>query len=102
MKYTSYEWIAEQVSADGEEEITNVTTVPSYADALRMPADPYCFVRIALVRDYTPSPWGHERLWAYVTDLRLPEHFEDAFGATTETRVPQRFHREVERANRGE
>lgn len=38
-----------------------------------------------------------DRYWAYVKDDKLPEYFEDGAGYHIAIKVPQRFHKELEK-----
>lgn len=60
-------------------------------------------LQLVLVRDRsTPNDGVIDRMWSYAKFdengvLRLPEHMSNAWGDPTDVKVPQRFHRELER-----
>ncbi len=105
---TRYEWDAEQVAvyasesyeegeviehhfADSLKEARQTVRSRSYnADAGTLSSEGY---ELVLVRDDDGG-----RSWAYMENGKLPTHFRDAFGSEG-ARVPQRFHREVEKAS---
>lgn len=95
-----YEWVVEQVTADEVEDIEDVDHFDSYAEAAaRKPYD-RCFVRVGVVRDeFDKHGVLIDRVWAYLTDGKLPEVFEDSCGSYTSIKVPKRFHAEVARCS---
>lgn len=97
-----YEWVVELVEEvdpalaglNLEEDIVDVDHADTYAEALRLAADPENGFRyeIGLVRDD-----DNGRSWAYVENGVLPENFYDAYDRPV-AKVPQRFFREVAKA----
>lgn len=84
-----YEWDVEV--NDENDEIAHHLFQTSYAACVAEAAT-HPNASIVIVRDAANG----DRTWAYVTDGKLPERFEDAY-QTPCTKVPARFHREVER-----
>ena len=92
-----YEWDVETVtdseSAEHEEnEVLDHWFVSSYAEAVALAAgesEPGMRFDVVLVRHADECT-----AWAYVEDGKLPEYFEDAYGAEI-AKVPTRFHSEV-------
>jgi hypothetical protein len=90
-----YEWDVEEV--DENEDIQNHNHTSSYTKAKEVAAIPNeggIISRIVLVRDDDNC-----RSWAYMEDGKLPEWFEDAYGAEV-AKVPKRFIKEVENASK--
>jgi len=94
-KHTFYEWDIETVDlSDG------LPLHSAYADILDHCHSDDCpgipeehDQRLCLVRDHDFDV----RSWAYVMDGKLEAWFRDAYGARV-AKVPQRFHRELERS----
>jgi hypothetical protein len=93
----TYEWDVEliDVHPGGEDDVIDHFHQASYAGCMKQAAEPLDggeHWAIVLVCDDDKG-----RAWAYLTDGKLPTHFEDALGGATRN-VPQRFHDEVARA----
>lgn len=89
---TSYEWDIELLDAETGD-ILDHDHRDKLADFQIGDEDGSALV---LVRDTGNEDDGlQDRLWAYVTDGKLPEFFSDSGGRATGYKVPQRFHREV-------
>lgn len=86
----SYEWDYEILDELGEEIVDH-----NHRDTLAEFRPDDITTSLVLVRNFGSENSGlQEREWAYVVNGKLPEWFEDAFGAKT-TKVPQRFHKEL-------
>lgn len=85
-----YEWCCEVVDQHGD--IVESYFALSCAGALSWVEDDGREYQICLVRTCGEG----YRSWAYMSNGQLPDYFADSAGHDT-TRVPQRFHREVER-----
>lgn len=105
MKRTNYEWLVEQIDADGD--VIDCSHFDTALAAVAWAAGLGAGVRydIALVRDVECEFDGViERVWAYVVDGKLPEwavEFDrEAFGTEgVRRRVPQRYLREWARVS---
>lgn len=90
-----YEWTIEGILPDGD--IEEVEHAESYREALQIAdAMDYSKTRICLVRDSGPRLENRE--WGYVRDNQLTT-FEESDGIPTETKIPNRYINEVERAH---
>ncbi len=83
-----YEWICEQLDADGDVVDVNHFTTREEAQQHQEEGD-----NIGLTRDTGDEDRGlTDRLWAYVqADGTLPLYFSDSLGEATGIAVPKRF-----------
>lgn len=96
---TVYEWDYETQRIDEEGEIEFVDH--DHSDHFLGFPDSYIdddgiYVVLVLVKDVYRNWCLENRSWAYVEDRKLPEFFSDAFGMLGD-KVPQRFHKEIEK-----
>jgi hypothetical protein len=95
----TYEWIVETLDTEpvDDPDIIEVDHFDLYKYAAEFSAA-HQPSRVALVREVGNDDEGLiERMWAYVRDGGLPEHFEFATDLVVELRVPKRFHDEIAR-----
>lgn len=102
-KTTHYEWIVETLDEDGN--VEDVAHWATYAEALVWAATLQQQERDVDVGLYwrkvdDDDPFFFDEAWAYIDEGSLPVFFEDAYGVQ-KTKVPQRFHREVEKEKGG-
>jgi hypothetical protein len=96
MKVT-YEWCIE--TYDEHEDIVDHhhSDVLNYSVSDLFRADGYK-TRLVLIRDEGDEDVGVvNRYWAYVENGELPEYFTEEWGVPINVKVPQRFHKELEK-----
>lgn len=85
----TYDWTLETL--DGEDIIDN-----DFSDKLTFDKYDLAGKDLGLVRNEGNEADGiTDRFWAYVKDGKLPEYFSDSMGTLISIKVPQRFHKEL-------
>jgi hypothetical protein len=100
-----YEWCVEIVLRETED-IEDNNFVTSLEEAISFvhseeDSDEYEY-KIVLVRSEGNDDNGiTDRLWAYMEEGSLPELFSNAYGNTTQVKVPQKYQKEAKRCSFG-
>jgi hypothetical protein len=97
----TYAWCIETFTNDEYEDITNL----NHSDELTYTKDDFEAeegesTRLALIRSEGNEIDGlTDQLWAYVKDGKLPGYFSESLERETSYKVPQKYHKELEKFN---
>lgn len=87
----TYEWSLETIE-DGD------IIDSDFSDSLVWNAEELKGNELVLVRNEGNENEGvTDRFWAYVKNSKLPEFFQDGGGQTIKIKVPQKFHKELQK-----
>lgn len=87
-----YEWSIEEVDEHGDIVHSDFSETLNAFSKEQVTENALCIVR----NEGNEANGLEGRLWAYVKNFKLPEHFSSAIGEEDGPKVPQKFHKELE------